>query len=1586
MFSKMVKQVSMVKLALVLAMVLSLSSSWVAQAQNAWQAYFWEQDYPEFGPYVPVPQNGCKTVSVWFKNFGTQTWTPSNVKLIVKNDDNGFAGGVGTLINGMVSSSVSSGGIAEFRVNLCGNGKSVGNYTHKVDLGLWNYNVGAYIPDYDKGDGQDYSNVWWNIQVVAQTGPTPTKTPTPIPGGGLPDLDTSYTSIESPTPFYIGLSSLEVKFDVKNYGTGYAGTSRVGIWISRSSKGNPIDQNLKTFISIPSLAGGQRLEDLTATVNVPSNLVTGTYYVVFEADTDNNVVESDEDDRDSDSFVLQELATFTPIPTNTFTPIPTNTFTPIPTNTFTPIPTNTFTPIPTYTFTPIPTYTFTPMPTYTFTPVPPTNTPVVPTNTPGVPTATPTIDPSKPNLDIADVQANSGADVAVPIILTKNGANISNFAFEAVYDQSCLAEPYFETNLPLNYTFSDTYDPTNGKISLVMLSLGKDPMPDGIVATLNLKTICQPTAGQTKVALIKFLSSPPVAFGDTDGQEKIGTTLNGSVEIKSTLPTPTPVPTDTPIPATATNTPLPPTATPDSSKVQLRLSDQPARSGYIVSMPITATTNGQSVASAVFTVKYDPTCLAFDKAVSNLPAGFQISASPDVVKGEINLAFLMLSATQIQIPDGKIAQLDFKVICTPAGGQTQVTPLTLINSSFGSSTGQSISPEVINGSVTISAPVGLRGDCNDNDHLDPGDPRSVVLEVNDNDGALAKDVLVNVPFKGSEVGCDANADTFVNGIDILAVPKIIQGMYQVTSQVQKLVTARVRNNLTALAISPKLTLSGFQIMPDGTVVVQVVFAKNDYEVGSIIFGLDYDQSKLAEPNVYFDLPSTYTTTVFHKPEVIDGELFMAMVDTSNSTVGLADGTILTVSFKPIDGATVTASDIRFSTKPSPMFGSQAGEEIETSDTPQTSTATSCQMSLNGILAPLAGQPNRWHTVWNGQDDEIIVNLNNLKQPVSYRWELFYPPDNSIAPIYGQGTFDTDGIYTVTVPYPTRGQWGFPSVHGTYESHVTLWIDAPCDDQNWDHWYQASSTQPEMSLGHDEALCEHEGKWLLFSTKISLPQPGQKYFLQWDEYVVHPQDKSVCPIENPNCTDHKYSTQIITQSGIYTHSSWWPSTRPSDTIKEIHVGVNVLDKNGNNFGDGIGKDVYWYPWVCAAPKLSPTLKVEAPSRLPFGETGYITLTLNNVTSVNDIVSLQAQLTMGDNIVANGTVEKGNMFSFIDATSNSFVGTNSEAVGSGLVMRIPVKAVNEGCTTIKFFDHKLANSVPTWVDHTVNEAQICVVKMSQVAGMVYQQYRPTGKYDGVKVTLTNGQETFTAITDGHGAYTIANVPVGEYQATFEHALVVKAIRVVKVIDGATQVEEVGLWTGDLDQDGQVTARDQKILSTAIYPVNNLFFDLNGDGTTDILDLTMLTKNLHRQNMATTDAPKSTTRAGESLVERPNNLVSTESENILRLTTLQNGYLTLVTTKAMLAAGAKLDLAEGVTVAEVVAAPSVAGGYLHWHQDGDKLYISVLPVAGQTVAANEELVLICFSGNGQATIEAENVEVVKPHYIYMPIMLKK
>lgn len=147
--------------------------------------------------------------------------------------------------------------------------------------------------------------------------------------GGTPDLFPSFENVTSDDPHTAG-GTVGVKSRVRNDGDGEAGPSYLGIWVSYTKEGGPIDPSLIKAVAIPSIAAGDRTDYFYTTVSIPTGLADGTYYVTFEADYRSQIAELDEDNLQYDTFTIASNPTPTPVPpTNTPVP-PTNTPTPLP--------------------------------------------------------------------------------------------------------------------------------------------------------------------------------------------------------------------------------------------------------------------------------------------------------------------------------------------------------------------------------------------------------------------------------------------------------------------------------------------------------------------------------------------------------------------------------------------------------------------------------------------------------------------------------------------------------------------------------------------------------------------------------------------------------------------------------------------------------------------------------------------------------------------------------------------------------------------------------------------------------------------------------------------------------------------------------------------------------------------------------------------------------------------------------------------------------------------------------------------------------------------------------------------------------
>lgn len=123
------------------------------------------------------------------------------------------------------------------------------------------------------------------------------------------------------------------------------------------------------------------------------------------------------------------------------------------------------------------------------------------------------------------------------------------------------------------------------------------------------------------------------------------------------------------------------------------------------------------------------------------------------------------------------------------------------------------------------------------------------------------------------------------------------------------------------------------------------------------------------------------------------------------------------------------------------------------------------------------------------------------------------------------------------------------------------------------------------IGPDSAICEYDTKPITINGTVHLTPNPSKAYLQLSWRIVYPNDGSV-----DNSTH--YQTILITKDTSFSITAQWPGIRPQDQIVEIHYGVNILDCNGNPIKNGIGRDLYWYPWVCPPPQEEPAeVKIE-----------------------------------------------------------------------------------------------------------------------------------------------------------------------------------------------------------------------------------------------------------------------------------------------------------------------------------------------------------------------------------------------------------
>ncbi len=275
----------------------------------------------------------------------------------------------------------------------------------------------------------------------------------------------------------------------------------------------------------------------------------------------------------------------------------------------------------------------------------------------------------------------------------------------------------------------------------------------------------------------------------------------------------------------------------------------PGFPNHAVTLPVQFTRNGSDLATTIFSVDYDQTCLQFDPtdadgdgnpdAVTfNLPAAFRGSVTFDGNDADGELDFFIgdtfppLSA----LPDSTLASIEFQIICQPPPGNPTLARVGFSTdpaASFGATNGQSVQGTTADGSVAIT-PI-PRGDCNADTRVDAGDISATVLEIFDGDGNLPQ----NAPggtFPGNPIGCNANADTQIDAGDIsCTVLLIFNGQAACGASLRSPEQAKVERS------APVPSLGLLEAKNNGDqLTVPIQFNPGGYAISSLVFALAYD--------------------------------------------------------------------------------------------------------------------------------------------------------------------------------------------------------------------------------------------------------------------------------------------------------------------------------------------------------------------------------------------------------------------------------------------------------------------------------------------------------------------------------------------------------------------------------------------------------------------------------------------------------------------------------------------------------------------------------------------------------------------------
>ncbi len=138
-----------------------------------------------------------------------------------------------------------------------------------------------------------------------------------VTAAGQPDLDVYYTPGLSSTSVAKG-GTVTLHYDVDNLGTGAAGSSTSGIYLSTNSTITTSDTLLTTDAVAAIAAGWWSSESVSITI--PSTLATGTYYIGAIADYNGAVAESNEANNPSSGVAISVTAAGQPDLDVYFTP------------------------------------------------------------------------------------------------------------------------------------------------------------------------------------------------------------------------------------------------------------------------------------------------------------------------------------------------------------------------------------------------------------------------------------------------------------------------------------------------------------------------------------------------------------------------------------------------------------------------------------------------------------------------------------------------------------------------------------------------------------------------------------------------------------------------------------------------------------------------------------------------------------------------------------------------------------------------------------------------------------------------------------------------------------------------------------------------------------------------------------------------------------------------------------------------------------------------------------------------------------------------------------------------------------------
>jgi len=309
--------------------------------------------------------------------------------------------------------------------------------------------------------------------------------------------------------------------------------------------------------------------------------------------------------------------------------------------------------------------------------------------------------------------------------------------------------------------------------------------------------------------------------------------------------------------------------------------------GDTVTLPITFTSEGEAISSLVFSIDFDETWLSFDPTdsdqdglpdalVLNLPMAFNASATFDAsdTDGELDIFVADVFPPLAALPNGMLATLTLNVGQPPSSVNAVVGFSQDPVASFGNNAGQSVPGATIDGSVwiTVSTPTNT-----------PTPTASPTVSPTPTNTPTA---TPTPPVSGPDVSIPEN----------------------IPAQAGQIIT------------------------------VPVVYTSNGHNIASMVLSVDYDQDAMyfdpadndgdgLPDQITFNIPGGLGASATFDASDTDGELDIYIADTFPPLSGLADGTIIYITFTAGNPTEPLSAAVNFSLDPAVSFGDTQGQSV-----------------------------------------------------------------------------------------------------------------------------------------------------------------------------------------------------------------------------------------------------------------------------------------------------------------------------------------------------------------------------------------------------------------------------------------------------------------------------------------------------------------------------------------------------------------------------------------------------------------------------------------------------------------------------------